>query len=173
MFKFSAEFETLEELQLFTASVGESVCVEGGGAATVDTTFDGETTIINTAVGQCEDTAVGQCDIALTDTPELDASGVPWDPRIHATTKTRTAKDMWKKKRGIDDEVFNSVMAELQSGGINHTQLLDKIISQVAEGLVSIFTVQDALTELGLQSINDASGNPDMIEKIAELLGVE
>lgn len=44
---------------------------------------------------------------------EVDAAGTPWDERIHASTKTTVADGTWKKKRGVADEVYASVMAEL------------------------------------------------------------
>lgn len=39
--------------------------------------------------------------------------GIPWDERIHAGTKTITAKGEWTRKKGITDELFDSVVAEL------------------------------------------------------------
>jgi len=114
-----------------------------------------------------------EVDIRTHGSIEVDAEGTPWDERIHAGTKTMSVKNIWKKKRGVDDEVFIAVMAELQGGGINHSQLLDRIISEFAEGNLSVFTVGDVVTELGISSLNDASGNPELIEAIAERLGVE
>jgi hypothetical protein len=46
--------------------------------------------------------------------PELDSDGLPWDERIHAATKTKTAKGAWKKKRGVDEVEFGKVAGELQ-----------------------------------------------------------
>lgn len=46
---------------------------------------------------------------------ELDASGLPWDGRIHAGTKTKTQKGEWTKKKGCDEAVFAAVMAELRA----------------------------------------------------------
>ena len=45
----------------------------------------------------------------------VDADGVPWDQRIHAATKTKTAKGIWKKMRGVDLGLYSSVMAELRA----------------------------------------------------------
>ena len=44
---------------------------------------------------------------------ELDKSGLPWDARIHAGTKTKTQKGEWTRKKGVDDAVFDAVIAEL------------------------------------------------------------
>ena len=45
--------------------------------------------------------------------PELDVNGIPWDPRIHASTKTKMKNGAWKVKRGTPVELLNSVMAEI------------------------------------------------------------
>lgn len=45
---------------------------------------------------------------------ELDADGLPWDERIHASTKTKTAKGVWTKRRGTDDATHDAVIAELR-----------------------------------------------------------
>ena len=45
---------------------------------------------------------------------ELDKGGLPWDARIHAGTKTKTQKGDWTRKKGVDDAVFDAVVAELR-----------------------------------------------------------
>jgi len=53
---------------------------------------------------------------------ELDAEGIPWDERIHAGTKTKTVKNIWKAKKGLNDEAaVNAIKAELKAraaGGV-------------------------------------------------------
>lgn len=39
-------------------------------------------------------------------TVETDSRGLPWDPRIHASTKTKTQKGVWTAKRGLNDEAM-------------------------------------------------------------------
>ena len=47
---------------------------------------------------------------------ELDSTGLPWDERIHASTKTKTQKGVWTARRGVNDEAFiKSVEAELRA----------------------------------------------------------
>lgn len=46
---------------------------------------------------------------------EVDKTGLPWDARIHAGTKTMTAKGVWTRRRGIEDAVFNEVEAQLRA----------------------------------------------------------
>jgi hypothetical protein len=42
----------------------------------------------------------------------LDAAGTPWDERIHAANQSQTKDGLWKRKRGVDQELYDSVMAE-------------------------------------------------------------
>jgi hypothetical protein len=46
-------------------------------------------------------------------TGEVDKAGMPWDKRIHASTKTQTQKGLWKKKKGVAAELVAQVEAEL------------------------------------------------------------
>ena len=46
-------------------------------------------------------------------TAEFDDDGQPWDERIHANTKTKTQKGLWKKGKAVTDEVKAQVAAEL------------------------------------------------------------
>lgn len=44
----------------------------------------------------------------------IDAEGLPWDERIHASTKERTAKGLWKARRGVNDAaMIQRVKSEL------------------------------------------------------------
>jgi len=46
---------------------------------------------------------------------EVDKSGVPWDERIHSNAANRMAKTgFWKRRKGVDDDTFEEVMAELR-----------------------------------------------------------
>lgn len=45
---------------------------------------------------------------------EVDKHGLPWDMRIHASTKTKVADGSWKMKRGTDPAVIATVEAELR-----------------------------------------------------------
>ena len=44
----------------------------------------------------------------------LDKAGVPWDGRIHASSKATNADGTWRLKRGVDKNQVDSVTAELQ-----------------------------------------------------------
>jgi hypothetical protein len=45
----------------------------------------------------------------------LDSDGMPWDGRIHATTRTRVADGTWRQKRGVSVELLASVTAECRA----------------------------------------------------------
>lgn len=47
-------------------------------------------------------------------TLELDSKGLPWDGRIHASTKARNKDNSWKMKRGVEDALIAQVESELR-----------------------------------------------------------
>lgn len=46
---------------------------------------------------------------------DLDTDGLPWDARIHASTKTKTAKGTWTLAKRVDPKVREAVIAELHA----------------------------------------------------------
>lgn len=47
---------------------------------------------------------------------DRDADGLPWDERIHSSSKARNADGRWKAKRGVPADVVERVRAELRGG---------------------------------------------------------
>jgi hypothetical protein len=47
---------------------------------------------------------------------ELDSRGYPWDTRIHASNRSKTIKNEWKRKRGIDDNLVTACEAQNKPG---------------------------------------------------------
>lgn len=45
---------------------------------------------------------------------ELDNSGLPWDERIHASTKTKTQAGAWTKRKGVDDTTSAAIIRQLR-----------------------------------------------------------
>ena len=45
-------------------------------------------------------TVAAELDAAELDAAELDAEGQPWNPELHATPAGKTAKNVWRKRRG-------------------------------------------------------------------------
>lgn len=52
-----------------------------------------------------------------TNAVDLDGEGLPWDARIHASSKAKLAKapNGWKKKRGVEAAIVAQVEAELRA----------------------------------------------------------
>jgi len=44
---------------------------------------------------------------------DLDSEGIPWDKRIHASSKKQNADGRWKAKRGVELSLVDQVKAEL------------------------------------------------------------
>lgn len=44
---------------------------------------------------------------------DLDADGLPWDRRIHSSSKTKTTKGVWKRKRGVKQADVEKIEEEL------------------------------------------------------------
>ncbi len=56
---------------------------------------------------------------------EVDASGLPWDGRIHASTRSKTQDGNWKMRRGVDDDIVSAVLNELrQTMGMAPTEVV-------------------------------------------------
>ena len=47
---------------------------------------------------------------------DCDINGLPWDARIHASTKTKIDDGSWRARRGVAKEVIAQIEAELKSG---------------------------------------------------------
>jgi len=46
---------------------------------------------------------------------EVDRNGLPWDERIHASTRAKNADGSWRAKRGVDQTLVVAVEQELRS----------------------------------------------------------
>ena len=66
-------------------------------------------------------------DITGVQGEELDATGIPWDERIHTSTKTQTQKGFWKRKPRVEDDVFDAIVIELQAAADEAAGLMTKI----------------------------------------------
>lgn len=47
---------------------------------------------------------------------EVDIRGVPWDARIHSSTKTKTKNGVWSRRKNVDDTTFDTIEAALLAG---------------------------------------------------------
>lgn len=50
---------------------------------------------------------------------ELDVNGLPWDERIHASSKTRNVDGSWRQRRNLSPVTLETVTAELRARAAN------------------------------------------------------
>jgi hypothetical protein len=55
--------------------------------------------------------------VVTSSTTQLDSAGVPWDERIHSSSRGTVVNGTWKKRKNLPDEVYEQVMAELRGNG--------------------------------------------------------
>lgn len=46
--------------------------------------------------------------------PAFDSAQIPWDERIHASSRATIADGTWRRRKNTPDELYDSVMAELK-----------------------------------------------------------
>jgi hypothetical protein len=80
---------------------------------------------------------------------ELDVNGLPWDKRIHSGKPTKNADGSWKKRRGVDDETFEKVVAELKGEVAEQAQAAP---DQSQVGFQSQQPAQPDQSQVGFQS---------------------
>lgn len=125
----------------------------------------------------------------------VDAAGLPWDGRIHAGTKTRTAKNMWTRRRGVEDSVVAEVEAQLRAAMaipapaappapvlIDNEQaavsapvttfpgLMTFITERIGAATLNQAQVTAAVQAVGLETLNVAMSRPDLIPAIVDEL---
>lgn len=58
-----------------------------------------------------------------SDPNERDSDGVVWDARIHSGNHKKAASGKWIRRKGVSEQVFQHVLAELKSGAPMVTQV--------------------------------------------------
>lgn len=99
--------------------------------------------------------------------PEFDKRGMPWDERIHASSKSINADGTWRNKRGIDKETLEAVEKELL-GPSGRDDLPNDVSDEQPETVteppseVTFKDVQGALVKAisAMKDVKDASGVP-------------
>ena len=97
---------------LSTVGAGQSSTAQGANADTSQKMDAAQTFAAQT--GSQGATAAAPAPTGLPVQIETDSSGLPWDGRIHAATKTKKVDGTWKAKKGADAAVIAQVEAELR-----------------------------------------------------------
>lgn len=110
---------------------------------------------------------------------ELDHDRLPWDARIHARTKTKTADGRWKLMRGVGKTKVESINQELEQAALSppplppqvvcnldFPQLMEKIMEVVTSKKMNHQQILDIAKSFGLPSIPVIPTRPDLIPAI-------
>ncbi len=117
----------------------------------------------------------------------LDSKGLPWDARIHASTKGTNADGAWKRRKNTPDEVTAAVEAELRAlmgivpakplpaGAVavpagetpkTFAQLMGWVTQEVARGTLTQAEVASVVQPIGLASVVGLNMRPDLIPQV-------
>lgn len=128
---------------------------------------------------------------AAPEATEVDKNGLPWDHRIHASTKTKKADGTWKNKRGVDPAVLQQVTAELKgamsappapetttpppAGDVDPSTRITTfaaLATAVIEYHIDEATILQAVQDQDLENFGMLSNRPDLVPAVAEALGL-
>jgi hypothetical protein len=127
---------------------------------------------------------------------QVDKSGLLWDARIHASTKTMTAKGMWTRRRSVTDDVVAQVEAQLRAaaaipvpaatnavwpfltGSAEAPQpsaptfptLMEFITARITDKRLTQEQVTAAVKAVGLESLNLVMARVDLVPAILDEL---
>lgn len=62
-------------------------------------------------------------EISTNEENTVDADGLTWDERIHSSNKKFKADGTWTRRRGIDDDYFETILAEIKGEPILETSI--------------------------------------------------
>lgn len=123
----------------------------------------------------------------------LDVNGMPWDHRIHATTKTKNADQTWRMKRGVDEKLVADVQEQNKrlmaiappaipaapvaappvpgvppvpataESTMTFAELMEQVIKLIHGGKVSIEAANAACMPIGITALHQLDKRPDLI----------
>lgn len=129
-------------------------------------------------------------DVVPLQTPpaiETDADGVPWDGRIHSSSKARTADGRWRARRGVSDEAAAKVAEELKAaknvpaptpapetptGSITFAQFMRLATTKLAASPGYAAEILNACVAVGLPNLPALASRPDLVPGVAKTLGL-
>lgn len=114
-------------------------------------------------------------------TVELDATGTPWDGRIHSVGRSKVANGMWRLRRGVDDAAVKAVESQHQFAAtvppvpaaavMSFGALMQRITALAVSGEMTPGEVAKTLRDAGLPAIPALASRPDLIGDAAHALG--
>lgn len=127
---------------------------------------------------------------------DLDKNGIPWDGRIHASSKAKIADGSWRTKRGVDETLLATVTAELKQAvsaappvsafGAHpfgegevppppvsaFARMMATLPGMMGHGLISADQVSNACVKVGVASIPALAAREDLVPAVAAELGI-
>jgi hypothetical protein len=129
---------------------------------------------------------------------DVDLDGLPWDGRIHASSRAKLANGKWRTKRGTTDAQVAMIQAELRqtwsapapppipvpevastpvvppvpTGVDPFLTLMKGVTAGYANGSISAERIQDILAPLGIPSLPMLTQRPDLIPAVATAFGI-
>lgn len=124
---------------------------------------------------------------------ELDASGLPWDERIHSGSRAKVKDGTWRKRSKLEDGVYEKIEAELRlhypkpvahvpppppagaaGGGSDFAALVQRLHAGFARQDDPVTKDQQiaAMKHFGLSGLEELSKRPDLFEGFAGMLGI-
>lgn len=91
--------------------------------------------------------------------PQFDSSGLAWDERIHSAQRGTTNDGRWRKRRNVDDAVYNAVEAELRARYGQPASLAPVSVTAPTE-VVAMPTPPMPVPVMPMPTVND-EGNDD------------
>ncbi len=122
---------------------------------------------------------------------DLDASGVPWDVRIHSTGKTQNNNGTWKLRRGVDKALVEQIKAELvgapsapttepvtdpavvfgKSATVDWSTLCARVSPGIAAGTHNGIAEAQFLANHQLENVHLLANRPDLFEEYLKAVG--
>lgn len=113
---------------------------------------------------------------------DLDAEGLPWDARIHASSKVKNAGDgTWRAKRGADEALVAQVKAQLRQAmgapvvaappppvavaqqPVTFADISKQVMDWMMSGKLAATDIHGVCTRLGLGGLPDLNVRVDLI----------
>lgn len=129
--------------------------------------------------------------------PDVDKRGVPWDERIHASSKALNKDGTWRYRRNLDEAIRKSVEEELllsipptmqrtapipvptgvadpapQSTGPTFEQIVAQLSDKLNSGAIAPEAIPGFAAKCGVASVPELRDNPDALAAAARELAL-
>lgn len=125
-------------------------------------------------------------------TNALDSAGMPWDHRIHATTKGKNQDGTWRAKRGVDPKLVEDVQEQNKrlmaiapppvppavpgapapdtEGAMTFPDLMEQVIRLINNNKLTIESANAACLPIGVTFLHQLDKRPDLVGQAWSLL---